>query len=649
MIKLPYKISAFLAAAIIAFSPLTATAMYVPGGSTSNNIGRPDFRGYFTNLFKNGANDAGPLWTDGLRNPDGSWVTTVDQYLAFMHNSLYDNSNGGFNRNAAAAAFTIAFMLNGNNVSIYGNSYANGLAYARDATNYAKWENLIRQYDAANKAGLGWGVKFNEPETICRPYYQGNLDYQSFDVFYYRVDGALDDCDNDPSVEFRTPSGEYFFLLMVCGNPYGTIVPLTGGYGVDVSIGPDVTAAPGDTITLTVGLHNTSTSMPVPSGGRLEAYQLTTKMDTPCGPGICPLSGAAQSDLSGGISTVHGFDPNGDIQNLPAWYWSTNAIPVGGNTTGTFQIHISTTATSGTFPMTACFVPADNAGGSHCDQVNITILATRQPALVGENGDIHAGGHVAVSGTCTQFGGSANVQTNGGSYGDYIISASGSISTNINSNGAGGGTTLKLGGVGAGGGYAEICRPDLSALADAYGGTIQPLAGPNVNLSALAGGVYRYVGGAPLVLSGTINQTITIISQSAPVRFNSNVTVNVSINADLNALPSLGIITQGVGPNGDIQIGAGVTQLDAYLFSSNGTIDTCIDHSSACTNGLVVNGFLMGHDINFGRLGPANSAGNPIAERISLTPQIYFNPPILFGGTAGNINLTNEGEKQPLF
>jgi hypothetical protein len=116
-------------------------------------------------------------------------------------------------------------------------------------------------------------------------------------------------------------------------------------------------------------------------------------------------------------------------------------------------------------------------------------------------------------------------------------------------------------------------------------------------------------------------------------------------------VPSLGVITPG-----DIVIPQAITNVDAYLFA-NKNIDTCIEGTSlvaatrklCATAPLAVHGFLMAHDILFHRLGPANTKGIQPAEIVTLSPQIYLNPPKFFDFTIDGNFANGQGEKQPLF
>jgi hypothetical protein len=157
-----------------------------------------------------------------------------------------------------------------------------------------------------------------------------------------------------------------------------------------------------------------------------------------------------------------------------------------------------------------------------------------------------------------------------------------------------------------------------------------------------------YVSGN-VTLSGTVTRKLTIVADGS-VSFNGNLTLTGATFSPHSA-PSLGIVA-----NGPINIPAGVTRVDAYLFS-NDIIDTCTEgqtDTSNCYNLLNINGFVMGQDIAFRRTGPFNgSAQNGQAtapgEIVTLIPQLYFNPPRFFDTSVDDRLLEGQGERQPLF
>src|SRR6185369_10388666 len=138
--------------------------------------------------------------------------------------------------------------------------------------------------------------------------------------------------------------------------------------------------------------------------------------------------------------------------------------------------------------------------------------------------------------------------------------------------------------------------------------------------------------------------TIVTLKPGAVVEIDGNITLN-NTSYSSHTVPSLGVISSG-----DIWIDPAVTRVDAYLFSSQGTIVTCNGTVAACnTPQLVVNGFLMGKGLLFGRVGALDTNGTPITEAIVLNPQIYLNPPKYFDASVDDTLLLGQGEKAPLF
>jgi len=143
--------------------------------------------------------------------------------------------------------------------------------------------------------------------------------------------------------------------------------------------------------------------------------------------------------------------------------------------------------------------------------------------------------------------------------------------------------------------------------------------------------------------------TIVTLNPVAVVEIDGNILLNTTTAYEAHKAPSLGIISSS-----DILIDPAATQVDAYLFSSHGTIVTCNAAPAGCANNLRVNGFLMAKDLLFGRIGPnppvgASAVSAPIVEQIVLNPQIYLNPPKYFDASVDDILLEGQGERAPLF
>jgi hypothetical protein len=302
--------------------------------------------------------------------------------------------------------------------------------------------------------------------------------------------------------------------------------------------------------------------------------------------------------------------------------------------------------------------PGDSSNGFKHVTVQFLVNTLRDPAFIGENADIHAGGKYCDS--AVAGAGSVKGYPGGISNGDFVIAASGSI-TDVRSNGAVNPDDLKLGGAPpSGGGYsAEVCRPNLIDLAAKW--KLQHATGWSTSAAAnftlgTAGGDLAtadnvYFLTAPTVtIHGVVSKRLSIVA-SGNVIIDGNITDDPTTRNAMD-MPSLGIIA-----NGDITILPAAIRVDGYLFAggtagpgSTASIYTCGSAPVGCaTNLLTVNGFLMGSNIYFQRLGASGTNGHVVSERITLTPQLYLNPPQFFDATVDGVLEDGQGERQPLF
>lgn len=172
--------------------------------------------------------------------------------------------------------------------------------------------------------------------------------------------------------------------------------------------------------------------------------------------------------------------------------------------------------------------------------------AISNPGLQGLNSDIHAGG-----GLCGQALSGGNVTTSPNnppnppvSYGQYVVSATGSIN-NLFSNNANSGVNDKLK-AGSSGGYAQVCRADLLTAARAGWPsgpgihTIGGLGAASFNLTGTESGVY-YFNGTHLNLHGAVGNpvapgvppspvTIVTLNPAAVVEIDGNITLNNTVD-----------------------------------------------------------------------------------------------------------------------
>ncbi|MDB5179071.1 MAG: hypothetical protein JWN01_1014 [Patescibacteria group bacterium] len=297
-----------------------------------------------------------------------------------------------------------------------------------------------------------------------------------------------------------------------------------------------------------------------------------------------------------------------------------------------------------------------SGGAPARSSISFNVASPHYPAIIGQSGDVHAGGGLCgpalINNSNTIHGHSQST-----SVGEYVVSASGSVS-GFGSNNKPGGSAATLGNSGNLGNYYAICRPDLVSLATMYLNNGSPYTSlnsistfPNIDVTNLAAGAYFVTGGYPpgpldsqvVKLHGQFHNKITIVVLAGRVEVDGPLTLGTTSTIGAN-VPSMGIIAAN-----DLLIDGAATQVDAYLFS-NGTINTCKEgQAAACQNMLLVNGFLMARDISFRRLGPLVSVSQAtVGERINLTGQLYLNPPILFDSAATINLLQTQGERPPL-
>ena len=431
------------------------------------------------------------------------------------------------------------------------------------------------------------------------------------------------------TLQFQLPFDSIFFLTRGCAiRPYTITPSLTTTIG---GVTPHL--EPG-----TVYPIGTFTAIATANTGPTKPFTMTV---TP--------SGSAASALN--------------VYNPSPIAWAMPAFPSAGVQSRGFGVTISNTVADGT---TICFSNVINPGREDAAgalfptgpaTLCLPVFRTRFPAIVGFSGDIHAGGGLCVprTNTLSGLGSSGYVKGNStlGSYGQYVVSASAPNGIiNFGSAGTPPGTSLNLGLAGA---YARACRPDLLAAANTYraggvGVNTIGVTGPPTTFNVTGkSGIWYFDGGGDLNILGTVGSSVTIIKTSASgvVRVSGPIVRSAAAFAP-HSVPSLGVVSAG-----DIVIPAAVINVDAYLFA-NGTIDTCEEGAAGPTRTcatplLTINGFLMGRNISFHRLGPFGTKGVVTSEQVTLSPQIYLNPPKFFDFTVDGNFTDGQGEKQPLF
>ncbi len=602
--------------------------------------GRADWCGYFDNGFSQTGDSVLlggiPGWVG-----DGIGDDTQD-FLDFINN--YRLNGDAWQQ--TGARFIILTMM--------GFPGGTPRSQADDPFTFDSWVNNVR---AMGPNQIRWHVQVPFPCGTLNTYHQDGF---NDDAFFFEAPNSGDGCGplaTVDSIQFGDGAGGGFGNVLYtikrsCANPIGNPNPIPKSpynLSADVQPGTDIPSnniiQPGQTYHLSPVLTNT-TNVPT-LGSTVEINNHN--------PAYADNAGTA----AGPPVTSAGYQVGGCKQGAPEC-WSFHYPGFGPNQTNTQPNGVLFSVPAGTPDGTVlCFSatvwqsnanPGSQATGpQHC----FTVYRPHYPGIIGSNGDVHAGGTLCGQTTASQH--SINLNSNSNSYNEYVLSASGTIA-GYGSNNSPGNTAATLGNASGLGNYYSICRPDLVAEATKYFTTTAPpswtpLAGGSYDLASLPAspsGIYiaNGVGSISLHTSAagfSIAKKITIVALSGTtVTIDGTIKLNTP-NVPGSQAPSVGIIAAG-----DINIKGAATRVDAYLFA-NGTINTCLEGATAaCLNELDVNGFLMANALSFRRLGPGTGPTATVGERITLTGQIYLNPPTFFDD-ASTINLLqNQGEKPPL-
>jgi hypothetical protein len=626
-----------ISAYVVVFSLIgagIALAATGPYGRNWNN-------GYFTGQPKVGLNwvfvPTPNISYDGL-GPGcitNQCTVTLASFLQTYHDRLYDTSSLA-DRGRAAAEIDIMLGKQGPDFG----SIQSGINYAQ--ANFQMWSDLITIY--ADKQVPGYSVDFNYKNypfsttdingmgvkgvktgitgnyTVCTPADKCEGDIAFFNTFK--------DPGTDDAVVFYT-NGKKFIIKHKCANLTGDFTTLVIPTStVDIAKSSN---HPAPMVTGTQFQYNFT----VDEAANIPLTRVTISdtvpsqfkyVSTPPGDPVPAVSGQTLTwNFSAPAASAILTKIADGTQNL--------AITVQAVAAGNGIINTATGTAIDEFGRPLVVTPGRTVN---------TVFPESQPVVVGKNSDVHAGG-----GLCGDVQANGTIQGNlsGASMGQYVVTAStpGGISNFGSNNAVSGspGDSLKAGG------YEQVCREDLLTAAVAYyndrGAGINIITGTNFDVSG-ASGLYYYTGTGNLTVSGTITNKVTLVYMNAAGAIVINGPINIGGGARLAAdTPSLGIISAG-----DIEIDSPVTFVNAYLFANN-DIYTCIQANATCDEPLTVDGFLMAHDIAFERLGPANATGNPVAESIIMTPQLYLNPPQFFTSAVDNMSLEGQGEQQPLF
>jgi hypothetical protein len=590
------------------------------------------FEGYFTGINAGSGEALFDL-------PAFTTVTNGSEFIAAVN--VYLNSTGPrANEEIGGAAYLVESMM-GKQGTDFGGSWAAGVAAAR--ADFAVWTARVQNYEAN-----GW-VNFNDVVVNCQPYIQANINTTTHDVFFFDNNSNPGACTSDDTITFSDNLTSIYQIKKICGNPLGNQSPLTpASYDVQLSASsspgqgpPSPFVSPGSVITVTARLNNIGTS--ASQAGTLQIMDPGSQYaaQTPA-----PI----QTVLSSG-EPAGGYRANSTIPGAVGenWFWDVNSLVPGASSQGSVTFTVPANVPPGAFSVVIWYTPPTLNGAPVSTSLTFNVASARTPALSGRNGDVHAGdcGATPQTGNVTAASGS-------GSYGEYVVSGAGAVNNFSSNNGV---SQLTLG---SSGGYACLTRPDLLGVAKTArlaGGYIT-IPGSSFDVTNRQG-VY-FFDGPVLNISGTIGQPVggnapvplTIVATNGSIRITNSIHANSANAYAPKDVPSLGLIAAG-----NVYINPAAVEVNAYIFS-NGTIYTCdtptVDQCQL--NGtLVVNGFLMGKRIVFGRLGQFNAVSAPgfptFGEVVTLTPQLYLNPPAFFStaDVPASRHPQGQGERAPRF
>jgi len=623
---------------------LSVVLPFLPsGGAEAAPFARPEHKGYFYNDVD---------YSGGFVIRAGVHTTTTASFIAYIKSTL----NSSNEQDQTGAEFIVLTML--------GYPAGTTKATAHTAATLTDWTDAVNYYSSQ-----GW-INFHANVSYTQnTYWQGkngggtNPD----DDAWFSDSGSTG---ADGAIFFHKPGTPGYAIRKACANPIGAMAKLALAPPPDFDVtlladtnGSSSTVVAGQSYRVGVEVKNNGPANS--SAGSLQVMMPAAGVVQACTPNC---NDAGQNALLYGPTGPggHGYKAASVIPGVAGknWYWSVNPLGNGGAAGSVLNWTVAAGVTVGQqIKFEVYYYKADLGGAVAHKTVTFTVVSERTPGLSGSNGDIHAGG--GTCGALPPLGAGNHVLTspNGASYGAYVVSATGSVNGLFSNNAIiSANDKLKIPN------YAQVCRTDLlTAAATGWpsGPGIHNIGGGGAASFVLSGteeGVY-YFNGTHLNVHGAVGNpvapgpppvapapvTIVTLNPVAVVEIDGNILLNTTTAYDPHKVPSLGIISSS-----DILIDPAATQVDAYLFSSHGTIVTCNAAPAGCANNLRVNGFLMAKNLLFGRIGPnppvgASAVSAPIVEQIVLNPQIYLNPPKYFDASVDDILLEGQGERAPLF
>jgi hypothetical protein len=261
-VRMPRISFGLAVAACLSVTAFAGVVIAQSGPAPPGNFTLGEHRGFFRAVL----DDAGDRVINEGLNPGHSSAYGVNNFVRDVNNALYNRAPMTFAGDPDGAAYIILAMLGyRQNQSAIDTS---NKARAQARAEFARWEALVRAYDAAGRVNYNTMFRYSN-----NTYWQGNNGGSNpHDVAWYHVEPQA----IDPSIVFSIPGGGLFAIKHDCGNPVGgqtSLTPLTdfqitgqvtatsGSQSANSSSGShQITVSPGATVNFTYNLRNVGTT-----------------------------------------------------------------------------------------------------------------------------------------------------------------------------------------------------------------------------------------------------------------------------------------------------------------------------------------------------------------------------------------------------
>lgn len=402
--------------------------------------------------------------------------------------------------------------------------------------------------------------------------------------------------------------------------PSVTVTPNIAEAGASMSVNPDV-ANSGPTTSGDVAWE--LTKFIVPSGTTIPNEAGGTSSDAPCA-GYYLVTGVDCSTVSSGTSR---FTTSGTVSSgaaLSDYAGVVDDVDVGSRICYSLMVNPYTSDSTST---------PRRYSRAQC------ILVSKKPKVQVLGSDLYSTSSIGTSV-------SAKSGTLYGSWGEYLVSAVGSVSGMASARGYAGGTnqtlfcavsylTLTNGGTGGctnatnKGNYTmSAALPDFSSL---FAQTSSRGNNPTINVATDPGGTYAATGTVTLQATGQVptGRSVVLYAPNADVRITDNILYANGPFSTASDIPQVVVVANSISIEGD------VSRVDAWLVATgaSGIINTCSDVANAtdltskvCINQLTVNGPVVAKQLLLRRTagsGTGAASGEP-AEVFNLRPDAYM-------------------------